>query len=425
MRYAPTANIALDKRKAKIKDGVKCYPLKIRVTFARDSRFYQLDKDYNLTDDEFAVWETSRKGEIIAARRMAINQLAKANKILDEIRDYFTFDEFKRIYYSKTKSSKDVYSIYEEYINTLKQNAQFSTAGLYTTSLISLKQYKKNLHFREITPEFLEKYAKTFDDGIIPSAYVRNLRTIYNYAISKKVIDKGSYPFGKHGYKIPNTPRRNIFLANEAAKLLYQYYELHKEDKINSKILALDIFLFSYNCNGMNFSDIVKLKFKDIDIDFENERYILYARGKTINRTNNPKTVPIYLNEIVEDIIKKYTYSYSKKDDYIFPVLIENMTNEAISIKIGDTRSRFDKRLKDIASELSINKFSFNYARHTYITDKKKKGHSYETINDSIGNKSIEMTRGYVDQSQLHIYKEISQENLKKFVGENSENLES
>lgn len=418
MRYAPTANIALDKRKAKTEGNIKRYPLKVRITFARDSRFYQLDKDYYLTDEEFAVWETSRKGEMIAVRRIAINQLAKANKILDEIRDYFTFDEFKRIYYSKTKSAKDVYSIYEEYISILKKNAQFSTAGLYTTSLISLKQHKKNLHFREITPEFLEKYAKIFDGGIIPSAYVRNLRTIYNYAISKKVIDKGSYPFGKHGYKIPNTPRRNIFLTTDSAKSLYQYYELHKNNKIDSKILALDIFLFSYNCNGMNFSDIVKLKSKDIDVDFEGDRYILYARGKTVNRTNNPKIVPIYLNEIVEDIIKKYTHPYSKEDDYIFPIITENMVAETINAKIRDVRSRYNKRLKDIAKELNISTFSYNYARHTYITDKKKEGHSYETINDSIGNKSIEMTRGYVDQSQLHVYKEISKENMKKFLEE-------
>lgn len=152
MRYVPTANIALDKRKAKIVDEKKCYPLKIRITFARDSRFYQLDKDYYLTDDDFAVLQTSRKGDMIPIRKMANDKLDKANKIIDDIRDHFTFEEFKRIYNSKTKSSKDVYSVYEEYIDHLKNNGQFKTAGLYVTSLNSLKEYKNSLFFKRYNP---------------------------------------------------------------------------------------------------------------------------------------------------------------------------------------------------------------------------------------------------------------------------------
>lgn len=415
MRYVPTANIALDKRKAKIVDNIKLYPLKIRVTFARDSRFYQLDKDYYLTDDDFAVLQTSRKGDMIPIRKMANDKLDKAGKIIDDIRDHFTFEEFKRIYNSKTKSSKDVYSVYQEYIDHLKNNGQFKTAGLYVTSLNSLKEYKKYLFFRDITPEFLEKYARTFNKKIIPSAYVRNLRTIYNYAISKRIAKHEDYPFGKYAYKVPNTPRRNISLSDESLKQLYHYYQKHKNDKIDLKLLALDIFLFSYNCNGMNFSDIARLKESHIKTDVYGDSYIDFSRGKTVNRSTAPKIVPIYLNELAIEIISRHANS-DTPNNYIFPIISISMGDEVAEKRISDRRSKITKKLKEIATEIGIEAFSLNYARHTYVTDKKNDGHSYDTINDSIGNKSIEMTRGYVDPSKLAVLKQISQENLKKFI---------
>lgn len=415
MRYVPTANIALDKRKAKIIDYKKCYPLKIRITFARDSRFYQLDKDYYLTDEDFSVLQTSRKSEILPIRIKANKELAKANKIIDELNDYFTFEEFKRIYNTKTKSSKDVYSVYEEYINLLKDGGQFKTAGLYRTSLNSLKKYKKNLYFRDITPEFLEKYARTFDKKVIPSAYVRNLRTIYNYAISKRIDKHEDYPFGKYAYKVPNTPRRNISLSDESLKQLYRYYQKHKNDKIDLKLLALDIFLFFYNCNGMNFSDIARLKESHIKTDIYGDSYIDFSRGKTVNRSTAPKIVPIYLNELAVEIISRHAKS-NTPNNYIFPIISVNMEDEVAEKRISDRRSKITKKLKEISTEIGIEAFSLNYARHTYVTDKKNDGHSYDTINDSIGNKSIEMTRGYVDPSKLAGLKQISQENLKKFI---------
>lgn len=420
MRYVPTANIALDKRKVKIVDDKKCYPLKIRITFARDSRFYQLDKDYYLTDGDFSVLQTSRKGDMIPIRKMANDKLDKADKIIDDIRDHFTFEEFKRIYNSKTKSSKDVYSVYEEYIDHLKNNGQFKTAGLYVTSLNSLKEYKKSLFFRDITPEFLEKYARTFNKKIIPSAYVRNLRTIYNYAISKRIAKHEDYPFGKYAYKVPNTPRRNISLSDESLKQLYHYYQKHKNDKIDLKLSALDIFLFSYNCNGMNFSDIARLKQSHIKIDTYGDRYIDFSRGKTVNRSTAPKIVPIYLNELAIEIISRYANS-NTPNNYIFPIILVDMDDEIAEKRISDRRSKITKKLKGIATEIGIEPFSLNYARHTYVTDKKNDGHSYDTINDSIGNKSIEMTRGYVDPSKLAVLKQISQENLKKFISEDSQ----
>lgn len=416
MRYVPTANIALDKRKAKIDNGVKRYPLKIRVTFARDSRFYQLDKDFYLTNEEFSVLETSRKGDIIHIRKMANNKLTKANKIIDDIRDYFTFEEFKRIYNSETKSSKDVYSVYEEYIDRLKSKGQFKTAGLYTTSLNSLKKYKRTLHFRDITTDFLNKYALSFEKKIIPSAYARNLRTIYNYAISKRLAKHEDYPFGKYAYQVANTPRRKISLSDEDLRLLYEYYAKHKGDRLNLKLLALDIFLFSYNCNGMNFSDIARLKYSYIEVDVEGDRYIYFSRGKTANRSISPKVVPIFLNELTEEIIKRHGNPHTSIDDYIFPIITNDMSLEVADKRIGDRRSKITKKLKEIAEEIGIEPFSLNYARHTYITDKKNAGYSYDTINDSVGNNSIEMTRGYVDASKLDVLKRISKENFRKFA---------
>ena len=244
---------------------------------------------------------------------------------------------------------------------------------------------------------------------------MRNLRTIYNYAISKRIAKHEDYPFGKYAYKVPNTPRRNISLSDESLKQLYHYYQKHENDKIDFKLLALDIFLFSYNCNGMNFSDIARLKESHVKTDAYGDSYIDFSRGKTVNRSTAPKIVPIYLNELAIEIISRHANS-NTPNNYIFPIISIDMGDEVAEKRISDRRSKITKKLKEIATEIGIEAFSLNYARHTYVTDKKNDGHSYDTINDSIGNKSIEMTRGYVDSSKLAVLKQISQENLKKFI---------
>jgi len=419
MRYVPTANIALDTRKAK--GGLKkefvngesinnsLYPLKIRVTFARESHFFQLNKDYYCTKKEFETFLTSKKGEVLEIRRIAQKKLEEANKIIDEIREHFTFEEFKRIFESSTKSSKDVYSMFEEYIQLKRDNKQIGTASSYTDALNALKKYKKNLQFRDITPEFLKKFENSYDNKNTVGIYIRPLRAVYNYAIAKKVANANYYPFGKYSYKIPKTTSRNLALSNDILKPIFQYQQIHFTDEINLKLFSIDLFIFSYLCNGINFADIARLKFSNI-ID---DKYIIYIRHKTQDTSKDETETPVYLNDVAKDIIKRHSNSYSKVDDYIFPIIDKEMSEEIIVQRIKEKRKRINKKLKEIAKELNISNFTTYYARHSFATNMRNENYSYDDIGDMMAHSNTTITKGYIDRGKLNSIKKASEDILK------------
>ena len=419
MRYVPTANIALDTRKAK--GGLKkeivngeiidnsLYPVKIRITFSQRSKYYQLNKDFYFTKKEFETFLTSKKGEVIEARRIAQKKLEEANKILDEIREYFTFEEFGRIFDSSTKSSKDVYSIFEEYIKLKRDNDQIGTASSYTDALNALRKYKKNLQFRDITPEFLKKFENLYDNKNTVGIYLRPLRAVYNYAIAKKIANSNYYPFGKYSYKMPKTTSRNLALSNDVLKPLFQYQQTYFTDKINLKLFAIDLFIFSYLCNGINFADIARLKLSDI-ID---DKYLIYVRHKTQDTTKEETETPAYLNDVAKAIIKRHSNPFAKADDYIFPIIEKGMSEEIIVQRINEKRKRINKKLKEIAQELNIDNFTTYYARHSFATNMRNEDYSYDDIGDMMAHNNTTITKGYIDKGKLNSLKKASEDILK------------
>jgi len=419
MRYVPTANIAHDTRRAKggskkeVVNGVyidnSLYPVKIRVTCNRESHFYQLNKDYYCTKKEFETFLTSKKGEVIDARRIAQKKLAEANNILDEIRDYFTFEEFKRIFESSTKSSKDVYSIFEEYIKLKRDNNKIGTANSYTYALNALKKFKKNLQFKDVTPEFLTKFEKQYNNKNTVGMYLRPLRVVYNYAIAKKIANRDDYPFNKYSYTIPKTSSRDMAMNIDLLKLLFQYQQKHFDEKANLKLFALDIFLFSYSCGGINFTDIAALKHSDII----NDEYFVFVRKKTKDTTSEEITTPVYLNDVSKAIIQRHSNPYAERDDYVFPIIQKGLSVEMTVKKINEKRNRINKRLKLIAKELNINSFSTYSARHSFATNLRNENYSYDDIGDMMSHSNTTITKSYVDKSKLDKLKKVSEDILK------------
>jgi hypothetical protein len=55
---------------------------------------------------------------------------------------------------------QDVYPAFERYIKELRKDEKVGSAELYASASNSLKRYKKNLEFVDITPKFLKGYEK-------------------------------------------------------------------------------------------------------------------------------------------------------------------------------------------------------------------------------------------------------------------------
>ncbi|NDV80101.1 site-specific integrase [Dysgonomonas sp. 511] len=422
MKYSPTASIRLDKRKAigdkqKAKIGKSdieenLYPLKIRITCARESRFYLLSKDFYLSESEFEDLFTKRKPEILNARREAEKKLNEAKSIIDQIEDNFSFDEFNRIYHSNTKSTKDVYSIYEEFIQIKRDEKKYGTVKSYTDALNHLKRYKTKLYFRDITPDFLRKYVKnafTEGSGTI-GIYLRPLRAVYNYAIDvKKVARRDDFPFGKNKFVIPTAQSRNLVLPIEQMQALFKYQQEHFQDKVTADLLALDLFIFSYLCHGMNFIDILNLKIGNRFIDDIGDEYIHFVRAKTERTKNNPESTPVYLNDAIKEILDRHANKSQNPNDYLFPIYEKIQDVEERYEKIKEYQRRVNKSLKRIAGKFGIEKLSTYWTRHSFATHTRMYGYSYDDIRDMLSQKTTTITQGYVHKNEkFPVFKEVS-----------------
>ncbi len=164
------------------------------------------------------------------------------------------------------------------YINELHEKGRVGTAIAYRTTINSLNLYKKGLYLQDITPALLGDYEKHLTDAgksyTTVSIYIRQLRAIINQAINASVLSAENYPFRK--YEIPSG--RNVKKAlseKDIQKILNHTPEKADEQK------ALDFWILSYLCSGINFADIIELKPSNINGDY---LHFIRAKTKTLKR---------------------------------------------------------------------------------------------------------------------------------------------
>lgn len=155
---------------------------------------------------------------------------------------------------------------------------------------------------------------------------------------------------------------------------------------------ALDYWVFSFLCNGMNFKDIALLTNKKINGDF-----IEFYRSKTENTTRNgalPIKVPISAR--IEEIMEKRRVSKGKPDDYIFPVLERGMDLIQIEKRISTFIRNTNKALNDIGTALDLPlKLTTYVARHCFATVQKNNGAPLVYIKEALGHATVSQTEDY------------------------------
>lgn len=404
----PTATIFHDTRRIK-KNGL--HPVKLRVTFNREQQYYptkvdlsQLDfsriKDIENLDRSIPLPE---RRELKSLKLKIDAILVKAHEVIDKLSE-FSFDSFERVMFSKPINTKDVYSIYDKVIDSFKANGQLGTASNYQCSCNSLKKYKRSLHFRDITTEFLFGYEKwLLDQGKSISTvgiYLRPLRAIVNIAIEEGYSDRDIYPFTKRRYQLPASKNIKKALTQEEVSKIYHYQApngswLHK---------AKDMWLFSYLANGMNMKDIAQLKHENIDGNF-----IRFSRAKTKNSNRSSlKLISIYISSELKKIIDRWKTENIKS--YLFPVLEECQDLEKQRSLIIQFTKMVNKYIGKIAIETDIQKPVTTYsARHSFATILKRKGVNTELISEALGHSSIKTTASYLDSFDDEVKKQIGQ----------------
>ncbi len=286
---------------------------------------------------------------------------------------------------------KTVCQFYQELIEQCKSNDKCGNRLIYKGSYNSLKVFTKNqldIPFSAIDVSWLNKYEKWLrskgNKETTMSLMFRTLRSAYNKAIKAKCARKSDYPFDEYKInKFDTKTQKRAIAKTEVLKFTKEVDNIGKRQYVQ---LSKDIFIFSYLCGGINFTDIANLTKANIT----NGR-IHYIRQKT------GKLIKLGISEEAIQIIKKYE---SESKGYLFPILNANIYKTPLQKqnRIHKMLGKINKNLKLIAAQLNVDANMTTYvARHSFASVLKKSGVSIALISEALGHSDLSTTQVYLD----------------------------
>lgn len=430
-------NIILDTRRMKMKTGK--YPVKLRITFKRVPRDYQTI--YELTKEDYNKLTASRISNELQSVRDKLKEIQRtAENSIKEI-DPFNFQELENDFikdnpFFRSRTFKQVSiqaapdefdfspflkrfsAIFEEdhqpgyisivylsYTKKLLQQSRIGSALNYLRSYRSLKKFRGNVLFTNITINYLFQYEHWMLSRNVTKTTIgivlRSLRTIFNEAIEIGIIKREKcYPFGRRRYQIPTSRNLKKALGMNDIKNIY-YYEPVTEIQQKAK----DYWLFCYFANGMNVKDMIYLKYKNIQ-----DEYLFFERAKTERSTrSDPKLITIYLTEDILEIINRQGNKNKKPNDYIFPIMQPSLTILEQFDLVNFVRKIINEGMAEIRTNLGIEKkITTIVSRHTFSTQLKRAGVSTEYIQEALGHTDKRTTENYLDSFEKEVKKEFA-----------------
>lgn len=362
----------------------------LRVIKNRKKKIISLN--FTCKPDEFDNQEFKKTSHNSTLNNKSLLKLRlRAQDIIDNAiynEEDLSLDEFeKRFLNIESTSEPKVYDFFNEIIDENLQSGRTGNARAYQETRDSLFKFtSKQLKFKDITPGFLDKYEVfmrsrgNIDGGI--AFKMRELRAIINKAIKRGIIDKAIYSFDN--YKISKlkkkTPKRALSIDD--FRKIQDFNTLYYPTLTNSH----NYFLFSFYTRGMNFVDMMNLKWLDI-----RDNKIIYTRSKT------KKEFIIRIIPPVQKILDYYKELYPDSE-YVFPIILQkNPTPMYIENRKKKILQRFNNDLKTIAKEVGVKTNITSYvARHSYATIMKMKGMPTDKISESMGHANLQITQVYL-----------------------------
>lgn len=379
------------------------FPIYLRVTKDRKTKlisttFSCSKQQWNTQKSEFRKTHSFSEQRNHALKQME----ARAEKILSEYLakgQYLSLEDFETLFFDFKKEKKyTLIDFWCEKIEDLKKSGRTGSSRYYEDCKRALLKFhgEKDLYFTDITPLLLNKYEVYLrsngcsDSGI--AVRMRGIRAVINDAISKKIISKDIYPFDT--YKISK-------LKATSNKRAISFENIQKIRELDlganpTLINSRNYFIFSYYTRGMNFYDMMKLRWEDI-----REGSISYIRNKTKTRLTVKITAP------VQDILNYYKTKNSKSK-YVFPIILhEESTSMQLEFRKEKTLKKFNKDLKKIAELCDIDAHITSYvARHSFATNLKHKGVSTDIISEAMGHQNVAITQAYLKELENSVIDE-------------------
>lgn len=293
---------------------------------------------------------------------------------------------------SKKFELKTVSDFYQKLIEEYKANNKCGNRLIYKGSYNSLKVFtndKLDIPFSAIDIAWLNKYEKWLrskgNEETTMSLLFRTLRSTYNKAIKAKCARKSDYPFDEFRIsKFDVRTQKRAIAKTEVLKFTKEVSPIGKRQYVQ---LSKDIFMFSYLCGGINFTDIANLTKTNIVEDYR----LQYTRQKT------GKLIKLGLSEEAMKIIEQYA---PESKGYLFPILDIKIHKTPLQKqnRIHKILGKVNINLKLIAAQLGVEGNLTTYvARHSFASVLKKSGVNIALISEALGHSDLSTTQIYLD----------------------------
>ena len=288
---------------------------------------------------------------------------------------------------------KTLDEFYTELISYYKSIDKLGNACIYRDSYHSLKRFKKgniDFYFSEIDLAWLNSYEKWLRSNgkaeTTISLLFRTLRSAFNKALENNNAGKVINPFRKFKVSKFNTKTKKRAISKDD---IFKIINADLSEQKEYVKLSRDLFIFSYLCGGINYSDMAGLKYENIE-----SGQLIYNRKKT------GKKIILPLNTEALNIVKNYMTEDRVSVDYIFPILDKNThkTEQQRFNRLHKVMGKVNPALKKIAKLAKIDTNLTTYvARHSYATVLKNSGVNIALIGETLGHADLKTTMIYLD----------------------------
>jgi len=243
-------------------------------------------------------------------------------------------------------------------------------------------EYFGNIDLEDITPAKIEDFKRdvknsTGNKNATINRYLQALSKMLNIAVANELLNKN--PMWSVKKLKENNYKTRVLMPDEEERLFKEIergYEVVGRDRKKKKIypyIYLKNIIICALQTGMRKSEILKLKWSNIDFDYEYIELLETKSGKS-------RKIPIS-SKLMKIFKKILTTSNS---EYVF-------VNPSTNSNYIDIHRAFETVLKNA----QINNFRFHDLRHTAATRMLEKGADIRTVQEILGHSSVSVTERY------------------------------
>ena len=272
------------------------------------------------------------------------------------------------------------------------------------TARNQLEKFKPGLTYKDITVNFLHDFEYEVEKrGTSPATiagYMTDIRTVINHHrnITKFIPQDYEYPFGPGGFGIRTYFPSKVVLRAEEIQAIAELTEFETEQQE----WARDIWLFLYRCNGINFVDLLVMRWDHI----QGGCFRFYRTKTKTTRRSNIKPIVAPITDKLQEVLDKIGV---KESPFIIGKMNEGYTDTTLANKSHKVCGQINKQLKYVTQKLNLSlNLVLDIARDSFATTLNRNGHSINHIAEHMGHATTGVTQHYVGPLTVEQSKDIN-----------------